>query len=58
MPRALQVAIEEDVDFRKGLPRDYMDVMGIANSDIVSDHLFGIVRCRSHISFFLRFTYF
>ncbi|XP_052104474.1 ribosomal oxygenase 1-like isoform X2 [Mytilus californianus] len=34
MPRALQVAIEEDVDFRKGLPRDYMDVMGIANSDI------------------------
>ncbi|CAG2193440.1 NO66 [Mytilus edulis] len=36
MPRALQVAIEEDVDFRKGLPRDYMEVMGIANSDIDS----------------------
>ena len=36
VPRALQVAIEEDVDFRKGLPRDYLNVMGIANSDVVS----------------------
>lgn len=36
MPRALQIAIEEDVDFRKGLPRDYLNVMGIANSDVDS----------------------
>lgn len=36
VPRALQVAIDEDVEFRKGLPRDYMNYMGIANSDIDS----------------------
>jgi hypothetical protein len=39
MPRALQVAIEEDVEFRKGLPRDYLNIMGIANSDVVSSNL-------------------
>lgn len=36
MPTALQAAIEEDVEFRKGLPRDYLNIMGIANSDVDS----------------------
>ncbi|XP_060068982.1 ribosomal oxygenase 1-like isoform X2 [Ylistrum balloti] len=34
MPRALQIAIEEDVEFRKGLPRGYLNFMGVANSDV------------------------
>ena len=39
MPRALQLATEEDVEFRKGLPRDYLNYMGVAYSDTVSIHL-------------------
>lgn len=39
MPRAIQVAIDEDVEFRKGLPRDYLSYMGIANSDEVSTYI-------------------
>lgn len=35
MPRAIEVAIEEDVDFRRGLPIDYLDYMGLVNSDLV-----------------------
>lgn len=34
MPRALQIAVEEDVEFRKGLPRGYLNFMGVANSDV------------------------
>ena len=33
---ALQVAIEEDVEFRKGLPRNYLNYMGIVHSDAIS----------------------
>ncbi|XP_078000237.1 bifunctional lysine-specific demethylase and histidyl-hydroxylase NO66-like isoform X2 [Glandiceps talaboti] len=33
VPRALQVAFEEDLDFRQSLPRDYLNYMGVANSD-------------------------
>ncbi|OWF43534.1 ribosomal oxygenase 1-like [Mizuhopecten yessoensis] len=34
MPRAVQLAVEEDVEFRKGLPRGYLNFMGVANSDV------------------------
>ncbi|XP_022332243.2 ribosomal oxygenase 1-like [Crassostrea virginica] len=34
VPRALQMAIDEDVEFRRGLPREYSSYMGIANSDM------------------------
>lgn len=34
VPRALQIAIDEDVEFRRGLPREYSSYMGIANSDM------------------------
>ncbi|MCJ8743866.1 hypothetical protein PDJAM_G00099200 [Pangasius djambal] len=33
MPAALEMAMEEDVDFRKGLPLDYLTYMGVQNSD-------------------------
>ncbi|CAL4139169.1 unnamed protein product, partial [Meganyctiphanes norvegica] len=33
LPHALSVAMEEDVEFRKGLPRDYLNYMGIVHSD-------------------------
>lgn len=36
VPKALQMAIDEDVEFRRGLPREYSSYMGIANSDMVS----------------------
>ncbi|XP_064601898.1 ribosomal oxygenase 1-like [Liolophura sinensis] len=36
VPRALEIAMEEDVEFRTGLPRDYLHHMGIANSDLNS----------------------
>ncbi|XP_040285520.1 ribosomal oxygenase 1 [Bufo bufo] len=31
LPAALQIAAEEDVEFRKGLPLDYLDYMGVQN---------------------------
>jgi len=33
LPEALNVATQEDVEFRTGLPRDYLLNMGVANSD-------------------------
>lgn len=33
MPAALASAMEEDVDYRKGLPTDYLSYMGVCNSD-------------------------
>ncbi|XP_068088266.1 ribosomal oxygenase 1 isoform X2 [Hyperolius riggenbachi] len=33
MPAALQIAAEEDVEFRRGLPIDYLDYMGVQNTD-------------------------
>lgn len=35
MPAALEMAMEEDVEFRKGLPLDYFTYMGVQNSDKV-----------------------
>lgn len=35
MPAALEMAMEEDVEFRKGLPLDYLTYMGVQNSDKV-----------------------
>ena len=37
VPRALQLAIDEDVEFRKSLPRNYFSYMGVAFSDSVRD---------------------
>ncbi|ESO87692.1 hypothetical protein LOTGIDRAFT_194127 [Lottia gigantea] len=33
MPRALQIAFEEDLELRKGLPTDYLHHTGVVNSD-------------------------
>ncbi|KAI6068267.1 Acyl-coenzyme A thioesterase 5 [Aix galericulata] len=33
LPAALQMALEEDVDYRQGLPMGYLGYMGVANSD-------------------------
>ncbi|XP_074088194.1 ribosomal oxygenase 1 [Macrotis lagotis] len=33
LPAALQAAMEEDVEFRRGLPRDYLDYMGAQHSE-------------------------
>ncbi|ELT93889.1 hypothetical protein CAPTEDRAFT_153587 [Capitella teleta] len=35
LPRALDIAIDEDVEFRQSLPRDYLRYMGVAFSDQV-----------------------
>ncbi|NWZ35949.1 RIOX1 oxygenase, partial [Brachypodius atriceps] len=35
IPAALQMALEEDVEYRRGLPMDYLQYMGVANSDKV-----------------------
>ncbi|NWW90290.1 RIOX1 oxygenase, partial [Rhynochetos jubatus] len=37
LPAALQMALEEDVEYRRGLPIGYLDYMGVANSDAVDD---------------------
>ncbi|KAG8444130.1 hypothetical protein GDO86_009347 [Hymenochirus boettgeri] len=34
LPAALQVAVEEDMEFRKGLPLDYLEFMGLQNSEM------------------------
>ncbi|KAM6130924.1 ribosomal oxygenase 1 [Pterocles gutturalis] len=36
LPAALQMALEEDVEFRQGLPMDYLRYMGVSNSDAVN----------------------
>ncbi|XP_028253352.1 ribosomal oxygenase 1 [Parambassis ranga] len=33
VPAALEIAMEEDVEFRQGLPLDYLTYMGVQNSD-------------------------
>ncbi|KAM4043107.1 ribosomal oxygenase 1 isoform 1-T1 [Anomaloglossus baeobatrachus] len=33
LPAALQIAAEDDVQFRQGLPLDYLDYMGVQNTD-------------------------
>ncbi|KAL2082638.1 hypothetical protein ACEWY4_022456 [Coilia grayii] len=33
VPAALEIAMEEDVEYRKGLPLDYLSYMGVQNSD-------------------------
>ncbi|XP_052391161.1 ribosomal oxygenase 1 isoform X2 [Carassius gibelio] len=33
MPAALEIAMEEDVEIRKGLPLDYLQFMGVQNSE-------------------------
>ncbi|XP_051867635.1 ribosomal oxygenase 1 [Pristis pectinata] len=36
-PAALDLAIEDDVEFREGLPLDYLDYMGVQNSEREGD---------------------
>ncbi|XP_013044212.3 ribosomal oxygenase 1 [Anser cygnoides] len=38
LPAALQMALEEDVEYRQGLPMGYLGYMGVANSDAVDPH--------------------
>ncbi|XP_013910527.1 PREDICTED: bifunctional lysine-specific demethylase and histidyl-hydroxylase NO66 [Thamnophis sirtalis] len=33
LPAALQMAIEEDIEYRQGLPADYLEYMGVINTD-------------------------
>ena len=33
LPRAVDLAMAEDVEFRRGLPLDHLRVMGVVNSD-------------------------
>ncbi|CAG03554.1 unnamed protein product, partial [Tetraodon nigroviridis] len=33
LPAALEIAVEEDTEFRRGLPLDYLTYMGVQNSD-------------------------
>ncbi|KAL8212974.1 UNVERIFIED_CONTAM: Ribosomal oxygenase 1 [Gekko kuhli] len=35
LPAALQMAIEEDVEYRQGLPIDYLEYTGVVNSDVI-----------------------
>ena len=35
VPAALTKAIADDVDFRRGLPRDYLTYLGVQNCDKV-----------------------
>lgn len=37
LPAALEIAMEEDVEFRQGLPLDYLTYMGVQNSDLVME---------------------
>lgn len=39
LPAALEIATEEDMEFRRGLPLDYLTYMGVQNSDKVTNHL-------------------
>ncbi|NXG28201.1 RIOX1 oxygenase, partial [Dromaius novaehollandiae] len=34
LPAALQMALEEDVEYRQGLPMDYLGYMGVTHSDV------------------------
>ncbi|NWS76486.1 RIOX1 oxygenase, partial [Crotophaga sulcirostris] len=36
LPAALQMALEEDVEYRRGLPMDYLRYMGVTNLDAVN----------------------
>lgn len=36
LPAALEIAMEEDTEFRRGLPLDYLTYMGVQNSDKVN----------------------
>ncbi|KAL5008323.1 hypothetical protein ScPMuIL_013904 [Solemya velum] len=36
VPAALDIALDEDTEFRQGLPRNYLNYMGIANSEVES----------------------
>ncbi|KAL1447966.1 hypothetical protein MTO96_006540 [Rhipicephalus appendiculatus] len=36
IPQAVKLAMEEDVEYRKSLPRGYLNYMGVVNSDVPS----------------------
>lgn len=35
--------MEEDTEFRRGLPLDYLTYMGVQNSDEVTNHLLPVI---------------
>jgi lysine-specific demethylase/histidyl-hydroxylase NO66 len=37
LPVALESAMEEDVEFRRGLPKDYLQHLGVAHSELNSN---------------------
>lgn len=43
LPAALEIAMEEDTEFRRGLPLDYLTYMGVQNSDEVTNHLLPVI---------------
>ncbi|KAL3217881.1 hypothetical protein MRX96_031987 [Rhipicephalus microplus] len=36
IPQAIKLAMEEDVEYRRSLPRGYLNYMGVVNSDVPS----------------------
>ncbi|GAB6021439.1 hypothetical protein CHUAL_004045 [Chamberlinius hualienensis] len=38
IPRALEIAVEEDVEFRQSVPRNFLGHLGVANSDLETDN--------------------
>lgn len=51
VPAALEIAMEEDVEFRRGLPLDYLMYMGVQNSDKEDSRR---VRFFSHIDYLMK----
>lgn len=51
LPAALEIAMEEDVEFRQGLPLDYLTYMGVQNSDLVME---SFTSCQHPVGFFFK----
>lgn len=51
LPTAIKIAMDEDVEFRKSLPRDYLSYMGIVHSEM---HLDGRQNFMSHVDKLMR----
>ncbi|XP_015720108.1 ribosomal oxygenase 1 [Coturnix japonica] len=49
LPAALQMALEEDLEYRQGLPLDCLGYMGVANSDVVSARRTAFVEKVQHL---------
>lgn len=49
IPAALSVATAENVEFRKGLPKECLNYMGIVNYDKVSKHTSIVLLCLYYV---------